>query len=190
MNSVFRIVIALVVFSQSSACQKPHDTVQRASPFDRFEPQGNVAVDNSDVVAPSMLIPVVKRGSKFLCTPTRVWDGDGPVWCAEGARIRLAGIAAREIGETCNSNQPCPKASAIDARDHLASLIGSVVGQSSEGHLLVTGPVLQCVSDGGAGGNRTAAWCVSPRTGDLSCAMVRDGYALVWDKYWRDHKCD
>jgi endonuclease YncB( thermonuclease family) len=39
-------------------------------------------------------------GQHFTCTPTRVWDGHGPIWCAEGPRIRLAGIAASEIDET------------------------------------------------------------------------------------------
>lgn len=37
----------------------------------------------------------VAQGTSFTCTPTRVWDGDGPIWCAEGPKIRLAGIAAR-----------------------------------------------------------------------------------------------
>src|SRR3546814_11542766 len=67
------------------------------------------------------LVPVVPAGQTFLCTPTRVWDGDGPVWCAEGPRIRLAGIAARESDGTCRSNQPCPDAPAQAARDALRS---------------------------------------------------------------------
>lgn len=40
---------------------------------------------------------VIAAGQTFTCTPTRVWDGDGPVWCAEGPRLRIAGIAAREM---------------------------------------------------------------------------------------------
>lgn len=74
------------------------------------------------VLAAAAIIPA---GEIFTCTPTRVWDGDGPVWCAEGPRIRLTGIAAR----------------------------------------------------------------ASPRGGDLSCAMVRSGYALRWQRYWGDHRC-
>ena len=38
-----------------------------------------------------LAVTVVPAGEEFTCTPTRVWDGDGPVWCAEGPRIRLAG---------------------------------------------------------------------------------------------------
>lgn len=66
-------------------------------------------------------IPV---GQSFSCTPTAVYDGDGPVWCAEGPRIRLAGIATREMDGTCRSNQPCPAASAEHSRDQLVQLVG------------------------------------------------------------------
>lgn len=86
------------------------------------------------MIALLLALSAVPAGSEFTCTPTRVWDGDGPIWCAEGPRIRLAGIAAREIDGTCNVGQPCPSAGAIEARDHLAGLIGTVTGQSNEGH--------------------------------------------------------
>lgn len=132
---------------------------------------------------------IVPAGQSFECTPIRVWDGDGPIWCAEGPHVRLAGIAAREMDGTCNDNQPCPAASAIEARDELVTVIGSAVGVSPEGHVLVTGPTMQCVSVGGAGGSRTAAWCLSPKSGDVSCAMVKRGVTLVWDRYWRGHRC-
>lgn len=132
---------------------------------------------------------IVPAGETFTCTPTRVWDGDGPIWCAEGPRIRLSGIAAREADGSCRDSQPCPSASAIDASDALVRLVGRPIGKSGEGHALVTGPAMRCRSDGSAGGNRTAAWCVSPIGGDLSCAMVRGGWALRWDRYWRGHQC-
>lgn len=132
---------------------------------------------------------VVPAGQTFLCTPTRVWDGDGPVWCAEGARVRVAGIAAREADGTCRSNQPCPAATAEQARDALVAVVGTPRGVGPEGHVLVAGPTMTCTSEGGAGGNRTAAWCVSPRSGDVSCAMVRSGTVLTWPRYWRRHRC-
>lgn len=131
----------------------------------------------------------VPSGQAFTCTPVRVWDGDGPVWCAEGPRIRLAGIAAREIDGTCRANQPCPRTNAEQARDQLVSFVGSRVGWSSEGHALVSGPPMRCVSVGNGKGDRTAAWCVSPKGGDLSCAMVRVGAALRWERYWSNHRC-
>lgn len=132
-----------------------------------------------------LLAQIVAAGQAFSCTPTRVWDGDGPIWCGEGPRIRLAGIAAREMDGTCSRNHPCPRATGQEARDHLVSLIGRRIGMSSEGHVLVRGERLSCRSDGGAGGSRTAAWCSNSRVGSLNHAMVRSGYALRWDRYWR-----
>ena len=134
-------------------------------------------------------IAVIPVNTTFTCTPTRVWDGDGPVWCAEGPRLRLAGIAAREADGTCRTNQPCPKATAEDARRALVDLLGRPIGTAPQGHVLVAGPILRCVSNGNAGHNRTGAWCVSPTRGDLSCAMVRTGTVLRWARYWKRHRC-
>lgn len=132
---------------------------------------------------------VVPAGETFTCTPERVWDGDGPLWCEEGPRIRLAGIAARELDETCAAGHPCPSAGGLEARDALVRLVGVRVGESDPGHVLVTGPAMRCVSTGSAGGKRTGAWCVSPKGGDLSCVMVQTGYAARWDRYWGNHSC-
>jgi len=132
---------------------------------------------------------IIPAGETFKCTPTRVWDGDGPVWCKEGPKLRLSGIAAREHDGTCRSNQPCPDASAEEARDTLVHLIGTPTGTSRYGHILVRGPAMTCVSTGPAVGSRTGAWCSSPIGGDISCAMVRSKTVLPWDKYWQDHRC-
>ena len=131
----------------------------------------------------------VATGQSFDCTPTHVWDGDGPVWCAEGPRIRLSGIAAREMDGSCSPGHPCPSASAVAARDALVRLVGHPIGKGQHGHVLVDGPTMRCISTGSAGGNRTGAWCVSPKGGDLSCAMVRGGWAARWDRYWKGHRC-
>ena len=136
-----------------------------------------------------LAVSFVPAGQEFTCTPTRVWDGDGPVWCAEGPRVRLAGIAAREIDDSCRPNQPCPNASGAEARDALVKLIGTPTGRSLEGHVLVTGPAMRCVSVGNGVGVRTAAWCVSPVGGDVSCVMVKGGWALRWEGYWKEHAC-
>nr|WP_226660719.1 hypothetical protein [Alteriqipengyuania lutimaris] len=132
---------------------------------------------------------VVPKDHNFACTPTHVWDGDGPIWCSEGPRVRLAGIAAREMDGTCSSGHPCPDGDPEDARDALAELIGRPAGLGPHGHRLVTGPTMDCVSTGRAGGNRTGAWCSSPKSGDVNCAMVRSGFALRWARYWHEHRC-
>ena len=138
----------------------------------------------------SLAVAVMPAGQSFQCTPTRVWDGDGPVWCAEGPRIRLSGVAAREMDGTCKANHPCPDADAVTARDALVQLIGKPTGQSREGHVLVRGPTMTCRSDGSAGGGRTAAFCVSPQSGDVSCNMVAGGWVAKWQRYWRGHRCN
>ena len=125
----------------------------------------------------------------FTCTPTRVWDGDGPIWCAEGPRIRLAAIAAREIDGTCRRGQPCPSASGEAARDHLVQLLGGPRGTTRDGHVLVAGPPLRCRSVGPDDYRRTVAWCSTARVGDLSCAQVRAGVALRWQRYGGDRVC-
>lgn len=132
---------------------------------------------------------VIPSGEVFVCTPTHVWDGDGPIWCKEGPRIRLAGIAAREIDGSCKQHHPCPRTSGTDARDRLVDLIGTPRGVGKHGHVLVVGPAMQCLSNGSAGGKRTAAWCISSHGIDVNCAMVRNKWALKWDRYWGGHSC-
>ncbi|HYI47725.1 MAG TPA: hypothetical protein VEX35_04595 [Allosphingosinicella sp.] len=132
---------------------------------------------------------MVAEGERFACTPEKVWDGDGPIHCAEGPKVRLAGIAAREMDGSCSPGHPCPEATAQAAREALAALLGRTIGSASTGHLLVEGPSLECRSEGSANGSRTAAWCTSPTAGDLSCAMVASGTAAKWERYWRGHSC-
>jgi endonuclease YncB( thermonuclease family) len=134
-------------------------------------------------------LAVVATGQTFTCTPTAVWDGDGPIWCAEGPRIRIAGVASREIDESCKPTQPCPSVSGREARDRLVVLFGGRKGILATGHIKVRSEPLKCRSEGSAGGNRTAAWCNSPAFGDLSCAIVRAGGAVRWRRYWGSHKC-
>ena len=135
------------------------------------------------------VLSFVANGAAFTCTPTRVWDGDGPIWCAEGPKIRLAGIAAREIDGSCRPYHPCPATSGPAARDALAALLGRRTGAAPTGHVLLAAQPLRCLSDGSGKGQRTAAWCRTAAGVDLSCAMVKNGYALRWPRYWRNHRC-
>jgi endonuclease YncB( thermonuclease family) len=132
-----------------------------------------------------LILAPIAVGVSFTCTPIRMWDGDGPIWCAEGPKIRLAGIAAREIDGTCKVGHPCPQASGKAALDALVRLIGRPAGRSPEGHVLVKGRPLRCVSHGPGKGERTAALCSTSAGVDLSCAMMRGGFALRWPEYDR-----
>jgi len=134
-------------------------------------------------------VQVVAAGVTFICTPIAIWDGDGPIWCAEGPRIRIAGVAAREMDGTCKPDQPCPAVGAVDSRNRLVRLFGGPKGTLPNGHIKVRAAPMTCHSEGSAGGARTAAWCNSQDFGDLSCAVVRAGGAIQWARYWRDHSC-
>lgn len=136
-----------------------------------------------------LLLSVISAGQVFTCTPVAIWDGDGPVWCAEGPRIRIAGVAAREMDGSCKPTQPCPEVGAVDARDRLVAILGGAKGTNSTGHIIIRAAPMTCISDGSAGGSRTAAWCRSPAFGDLSCAVVRAGGAVRWARYWGRHQC-
>jgi hypothetical protein len=120
-------------------------------------------------------------GVPFDCTPIKMWDGDGPIWCAEGPKIGLAGIAVREIemrnailsDVECRVGRPCPAPSGLEAQGYLAGLLSadrvrSARATEASGHILIKGPTLSCVSNVAAGGSKAGAWCVSPVVGDLS----------------------
>lgn len=133
---------------------------------------------------------IAPYGTTFICSPIMVWDGDGPVKCAEGPKLRLRGVAAREHDETCRSNQPCPKASARVARDTLVELLGGSRGMTSDGHVRVEGARLSCLSFGPDHfGKRTVAACRLSDGRDLSCALVQRGVVLPWREYGGDAIC-
>jgi endonuclease YncB( thermonuclease family) len=142
----------------------------------------------------------LRAGASFTCNPVRVWDGD-TFGCEGGPTVRVSGIAAREVrwdGKAmqdagCSDGHPCPSVGAVASQRALAGLLSATgagpLPSSPTGHLLISGPELQCTSTGSAGRKRVSAFCRSPRVGDLSCAMIRGGYALKWPRYWREHRC-
>jgi hypothetical protein len=132
---------------------------------------------------------IIAAGATFACTPVAVWDGDGPIWCAEGPKVRIAGVAAREMDGSCKPKHPCPPVGPAVARDRLVRILGGPKGRRPEGHIIVKSATMNCRSDGSAGGSRTAAWCSSPKIGDLSCAVVQSDGAVRWPRYWRNHEC-
>ena len=145
----------------------------------RFLTKVAIAVIASNFLPPGKAdAQIAPAGQIFACTPTAVWDGDGPIWCAEGPKVRIAGVAAREIDDSCKSNQPCPSMSRVSARDRLVRLLGGAKGRRYEGHIVARSAAMQCQSEGSAGGSRTAAWCRSPSVDDLSCSVVLAGGAV------------
>ena len=124
--------------------------------------------------------PAPPKGSTFTCTPVAVWDGDGPIWCKEGVRIRLKGIAARELDGTCRRGHPCPPASGVAARDNLVKLLGGARGTMRSGHIIVAGPPLTCLSAGADRYHRALATCTLPSGTELGHAQVEAAAATNW----------
>lgn len=141
------------------------------------------------MIAIFLAVAIVPAGQAFTCTPISVWDGDGPIWCAEGPRVRLAGIGARELDGSCRRHQPCPAMSGVAARDVLVRLLGGARGRTRDGHIIVRAPAMACRSRGDANGNRTAAACNVPGLGDLSCALVKAQAALPWRAFGGGQVC-
>ncbi|WP_425231162.1 thermonuclease family protein [Sphingomonas sp.] len=127
--------------------------------------------------------PTVPAGRAFTCTATRVWDGDGPIWCAEGERLRLHDVAARELDGSCRPGQPCPRASGVEARDRLVALLGGTRGSTEDGHVIVSGPAMPCRSFGPDRYGRTVAACTLAGR-DLGEQLIAAGVALIW--HYRD----
>src|SRR3546814_10922943 len=141
------------------------------------------------MLVPLLLAPaVVPNDQTFACTPSLVWDGDGPIWRREGAHVRLAGIAAREIDNSCRPGQPCPRASGPAARDALVRLLGGPRGRTSTGPIRVAGSTLRCVSIGAAKGNPTGTRSNAPGLGHPSFAYHAPGTGPSWRKSARSRE--
>lgn len=119
------------------------------------------------------MILAMVAASLFTCTVVKVHDGDGPIWCAEGPKVRLTAVAARELDGTCSAGHPCPAASGQQARQALWKL--------------ARGQVLRCEKTGTSYG-RVTAWCWRRDGVELNCAMVRSGTALRWEKFDRQRR--
>ena len=112
-------------------------------------------------------------GREFPCTVQSVYDGDGPINCAETdtsgkqVRVRLRGIEAREADNSCRYPNLCPEASGAEAKAQLTRL---AVGR------------LECTSFGPSY-NNVDARCSNPSGQDISCEMLRSGAAVRWPQY-------
>jgi endonuclease YncB( thermonuclease family) len=96
-------------------------------------------------------------------TVTQVHDGD--TFRIGDTRIRLAAIDANEMDGDCHT--VCATMPAGASRDHLARL--------------ALGRRVECEQTG-MSYNRVVAFCRIGKL-DLSCAQVKAGAAIIWDKY-------
>lgn len=104
---------------------------------------------------------------EFACQVSAVTDGD-TLRCADGARIRLHAVAAREKDESCSPGHPCPAASGAAATAQLREL--------------AAGQRLQCLATGRSY-NRVTAICRNESGLEINCAMVQSGTTVLWPRY-------
>ena len=117
----------------------------------------------------------------FSCAVTRVHDGDGPLWCSNGIKVRIAGVQAPDF----ESASPCRAADSRRANylcdDAAAKRSQRIVER------LVLRKTLKCDSTGKSYG-RVVARCALPDGRSLSCAVIASEAAVRWDRYWRQYR--
>lgn len=96
----------------------------------------------TDPAAPTSTSTPSGPGSFFSCRVAGVHDGDGPIYCAGGPKIRLTAVAVRETDGSCSPGHPCPDASAEEA--------------TAELDRLTRGQTLRCEATGTSYGRVTA----------------------------------
>ena len=114
----------------------------------------------------------------FSCTVNRVHDGDGPLWCAEGPKVRIAGIQAPDF----ESAEPCRQRRAryvcSDARARASQRTVSALVL----HRRLTCQALE------PSYSRIVARCRLLDGRDLSCAVLAAGAATRWERYWQRYR--
>jgi endonuclease YncB( thermonuclease family) len=115
---------------------------------------------------------ILVLAASFLCAmtpPAYVTDGD-TFRCADGTRVRVAGVDANEMNGACHN--VCAAMNAKQARDYAASLI--------------MGRTIRCESVG-TSYKRIVARCTLPDHRSLSYALIAHGAAVRWDRYWKKY---
>ena len=117
----------------------------------------------------------------FTCTVVRVHDGDGPLWCANGLKVRIAGVQAPdyENAEPCRRSDASPTNYTCD--DAAAARSRRLVERIVLNRKLTCQPV-------GRSYARVVARCTLADGRSLSCAVIAAGAATRWERYWRQYR--
>lgn len=104
--------------------------------------------------------PTASVGSTFSCSVATITDGD-TLRCADGTRVRIAGIDAPEM-TPCAQGRQCTPGDAAASKRALAAM--------------AAGRTLSCQRVG-TSYKRAVAFCSAGGV-DLSCAQVQSGHAV------------
>jgi endonuclease YncB( thermonuclease family) len=127
------------------------------------------------MAAVALLLPEQRQNTGPTPTPAtisvRVVDGDTLVH--GGERIRLTGIDAPELAQTCRDGQARAWSCGQAAKERLAALV-------SQGGV-------SCSARGKDRYHRTLAICSAGGVADVGAALVRGGYAVNYNRYTSDY---
>lgn len=121
-----------------------------------------------------LMILAASAAPSFSCTVTRVHDGDGPLWCANHIKIRVAGIQAPDFEDAV----PCRERRAAYVCSNVAAARSRVLVERLTLHRTMTCQAL------GQSYARVVARCTLPDGRSLSCAILAAGAAVRWERYW------
>jgi endonuclease YncB( thermonuclease family) len=111
----------------------------------------------------------------FTCEVIKVHDGDGPLWCRNGVKVRIAGVQAPDFENT----EPCRRGKAnYVCSDAKAQRSRQIVQRLVLRQRLACQPVDRSYK-------RVVARCTLPDGRSLSCAVIAAGAATRWQTYWR-----
>lgn len=127
------------------------------------------------------LMPVhALPAAPFVCAVVRVHDGDGPLWCANGIKVRIAGVQAPDYEDAA----PCRRDDA--SRANYTCDNGAADRSRQIVERLVLHRSFNCQPMGQSYA-RVVARCTLPDGRSLSCAVIAAGAAVRWDRYWRQY---
>ena len=125
-----------------------------------------------------MIFLLVAATAPFSCRVVRVHDGDGPIWCANGIKVRTAGVQAPDF----ESATPCQtRKTNYVCDDRTAEASRTIVER------LVLGRTMTCVPVDRSY-KRVVDRCTLPDGRSLTCATIAAGAAQKWEAYWRRYK--
>ena len=117
----------------------------------------------------------------FICQVVKVHDGDGPIWCLNGRKVRIAGVQAPDF----ESAAPCRDRRRIAGNytcdDAAARQSQRIVEQLTLNQRLQCSPVDRSYA-------RVVARCTLSDGRSLSCATIAAGAAVRWLSYWRRYR--
>lgn len=117
----------------------------------------------------------------FTCDVIRVHDGDGPLWCRSGQKVRIASVQAPDFKNAQPCRRPKARRAAYTCDDTAAERSRVIVERLVLRQRMSCQPVDHSY-------NRVVARCTLIDGRSLSCAVIAAGAAVAWPTYWRRYR--